>query len=424
MKRWLLFVLPVLLTVTVRAQKVDRSSFARVDAYVNRLGEMRDVYLKTIVDTLTHRQTAPQIEMARAIYVWQAKNIDYNTEGHHHPKQNNTSPSSTLNRRVTTHEGYANLFKTMCDMARINCVIIKGLAKFSPKNIGELGKWNDHTWNAIQINGTWYPVDVTWGAGYTDRRFKFYTRSYTDAWFMTDKDIFALSHFPKDKQWQMLDSPINKSNFTFAPIAGPAAIAHGIYPAEGIRGNLRGKSDTTKRLVFTVDRPQNVKSVTASAKTTKRVPAKYKIDGETMYVEMPLPTDGTYNVSMFVNDTLAYIYQAAVTKSKPKAKPKSSADSAKIARQKEKKQAELAKEKQKKIDDATKAKEKKEAATAKEKQRKEDELAKAKEKKEAAVAKEKQRKEDEIAKAQEKKDAAERKKQAEKEKEASKKKKS
>jgi hypothetical protein len=428
MKKWLFFVLPVCMFLNAQAQKKDNVSFSKVDAYVASLGSMRDVYLKNIVDTLTHRQNDPKMIMTRALYVWEARNIDYNVDGAHHAKQNNTSASAALNNRLATHEGYANLFKTMCDMARINCVIITGLAKFSPSNIGELGKWNEHTWNAVEINGVWYPIDVTWGAGSTDRRFKEFKRSYTDAWFMPNKELFALSHFPKDKKWQLIDSPINKSNFTFAPIVGPSAMKNEIYPAEGVRGNFRGKSDTSKKLAFELEDASRIKSVSVSVKTTKRIPAKYTIENDMMYVDMPTPTSGTYDVSLFVNDTLAYIYQAAVTKSKAKAKPKT-IDSAKIARDKEKKAATLAKEKQKKQDAIAKAKEKKESDAAKIQQQKQDGLAKkeadaqkVKQKKQdeldktaADVAKAKQKKEDEAARAQEKKEAAERKKQEEKE---------
>ena len=405
MKRWLFFVLPFCTFFTAQAQKIDNYSLSNVDAYVTSLGPMRGDYLKLIVDTLTHRLNDPKIVIARALYAWEAKNVDYNTEGAHHPKQNNTTASAALNTRITTHEGYANLFKTMCDMAQINCVIIKGLAKFSPTDIGELGKWNDHTWNAVEINGVWYPIDVTWGAGYTDRRFKEFTRSYTDAWFIPNKELFALSHYPKDKKWQLLDTPINKSNFTFAPIIGPAAMKNEIYPAEGVRGNIRGKSDTSKKLAFEVGDPSRIKSVTVAVKTTKRIPAKYTFEDNMMYVDMPTPTSGTYNISLFVNDTLAYIYEASVTKSKPRPKPKV-ADTAKLAREKQKKADALAKEKQKK-----------EEAIAKAKQKKQAEL----DKKQEAADKAKQKKEEEAARAQEKKEADARKKQEAKEKEEAKK---
>ncbi len=417
MKKWLFLVLPFCTLLTAQAQKT-KPSFEKVDAYVSSLGPMRNVYLKTIVDTLTHRQNDPQIIMARAIYVWQAQNIDYNVEGAHHPKQNNTSASAALNNRMTTHEGYANLFKTMCDMARIKCVIITGLAKFSPTNIGELGKWNEHTWNAIEINGEWHPVDVAWGAGYTDRRFQKFTKAYTDVWFMPNKELFALSHFPKDKKWQLLDSPINKSNFTFAPIVGPSAMRNEIYPAEDVRGNLRGKSDTSKKLAFELEDPSRVKSVTVAVKTSKRLPAKYSIENNMLYVDMPTPTSGTYNISLFVNDTLAYIYEAAVTKSKAKPKPKV-VDSIKLAREKQKKADAIAKEKQKKEDAIAKAKQKKQddldkkqADAEKVKQKKLNEAAK----KQADIDKAKQKKEELAAKEQAKKEAEERKKQEQKEK--------
>ncbi|RYE23820.1 MAG: hypothetical protein EOP51_09365 [Sphingobacteriales bacterium] len=418
MKRWLCFALPICMSLLAQAQNVKKPSFEKTDAYVASLGSMRGTYLKGIVDTLTHRRNDPKIIMARALYVWEARNVDYNVDGAHHPKQNNTTASAALINRVATHEGYANLFKTMCDMSGINCVIITGLAKFSPSNIGELGKWNEHTWNAVEVNGIWYPIDVAWGAGSTDRRFKEFKRSYTDAWFMPNKEIFSMSHFPKDKKWQLIDSPINKSNFTFAPIVGPSALTNEIYPATGVRGNLRGKSDTSKRLAFEMEDASRVKTVTVAVKTTKRMPAKYTVENDILYVDMPTPGSGNYDLSLFVNDTLAYIYTADVTKSKPKAKPKV-VDTAKIAHDKEKKAEALAKDKQKKQDVIAKAKQKKQdeldkkqTDAEKAKQKKLDEVAK----KQADADKAKQKKEEQEAKEQAKKEADARKKEEQQEK--------
>lgn len=310
-------------SVHTYAQQINRNNFSNVDAYVTGLGPMHGNYLKFIVDTLTHRQTAPPEEMVRALYVWEAKNIAYNTNGHHHPKQNNTTPSFAINERKTTHEGYANLFQEMCRMARIKCVVIPGLAKNNARYIGKLdADKNAHTWNAVEIKGTWYLVDVTWGAGTTDRKVKFFTPEYTDAWFMTDRELFALNHYPKDKKWQLLDTPISKSVFMSAPIVGTSAIVNEVYPPDGVRGSLRSKADTSKKLAFEIGDPKLIQSVTASAKTTKRIPAKYTIENNTMYVDVPTPIQGNYDINIYINDALAYTYNAEVGKARPKPKPK------------------------------------------------------------------------------------------------------
>lgn len=53
-------------------------------------------------------------------------------------------------------EGYARAFKVLCDAAKINCVLTDGLGR-SSKNRSE-----PHMWNYVEIDGSWYGVDVTW----------------------------------------------------------------------------------------------------------------------------------------------------------------------------------------------------------------------------------------------------------------------
>ncbi len=306
-------------TTAYTQTKIDRSSFAAVDKYVADLGPMEGHYLKYIVDTLTHRGTAPQLDEVRAMYMWEANNIRFNTQARRHPKQANNTASEALNSRSASPEGYANLFKAMCELVRIRCEVIPGLAKFDPRDIGKINpKWNSHTWNAVEIDGTWYVLDIAWSAGHTDRKFRFFTPSFTDAWFLTDRDLFALSHYPDKKQWQLLDTPINKSNFIHAPIIGASAAMYGVYP-ENIRGNVRGKADTTKKIIFEVDRPDQIKSMSVTRRTSQKIPVKYTIEGNKLYADIPFSSMGEYPFNLYINDELAYSYQADI--GKPRRKP-------------------------------------------------------------------------------------------------------
>ena len=54
-------------------------------------------------------------------------------------------------------EGYARAFKVLCDAAGIPCVLVDGYAKNSANENGEA-----HMWNYVQVDGSWYAVDVTW----------------------------------------------------------------------------------------------------------------------------------------------------------------------------------------------------------------------------------------------------------------------
>lgn len=323
MKKWIITAILAAGFAQFCTAQQSKQDLAKVDEYVRSLGPMEGHHLKAIVDTLTHRGTAPKAEQARALYAWIAMNVDYNTAGMRHPNNFNPSASEALNTRKTTPLGYANLFKAMCDQAHLRCQVIPGMAKFDPRNIGKLSpKWNEHTWNAVDINGNWQLLDAAWGAGKTDRKFRYYVKSYTDAWFMTDKELFAMSHFPKDKKWQLLDTPINKSAFTFAPIVATGAIINEVYPTGNKRGNVRGKADTTKKMVFEVGNPELIKTVSVTGRTSTKVPAKFSIQDNLMNVEVPFSSVGDYPFNIYINDQLAYQYKADISEPKKKPKPK------------------------------------------------------------------------------------------------------
>ena len=58
-------------------------------------------------------------------------------------------------------EGYARAFKVLCDRLNIPCVLVSGLAKANPWDQPQ-----DHMWNDVRLDGSWYAVDVTWNDPY------------------------------------------------------------------------------------------------------------------------------------------------------------------------------------------------------------------------------------------------------------------
>lgn len=52
-------------------------------------------------------------------------------------------------------EGYAKMFKVLCDASDVPCLIVTGTA-------GTTGEKENHMWNYVQIDSKWYLVDCTW----------------------------------------------------------------------------------------------------------------------------------------------------------------------------------------------------------------------------------------------------------------------
>lgn len=320
--KFLLTTLIVICFITTggSARMVDRSRFGKIDSAVMKIGPMDGYMLKQIVDAITANKSQTA-DRARAIYTWTALNIAYDCKAYHHPKQKNTTASYALINRKATSEGYATLFKTMCDLAQIKCEIINGLAKYDPENIGKVTEKNKHTWNAIFIDDEWHLIDVTWGAGFTDKKVKKFKKAFTGAWFLADKELFALCHYPDKKNWQKLDTPFNRAVFSSSPIIGPAAIQNEVYPVV-MRGKIRGRADTSKIIAFEVDNPGLVQSVSVSYKYRPVSPVPYTIEDNMLYIDIPFAKEGKYPVNIYINESLAYIYNADVAEPMKKRKPK------------------------------------------------------------------------------------------------------
>src|SRR4029079_3730822 len=138
------------------------------------------------VDSLAKKLTASyqtELEKARAIFSWIAQHISYNTgiynvgRGYrsvkyvYDPADTVSSKSAieqtaerVLRRRIAVCDGYAKLFKTLCDYAGIQSEVILGYGKCYLEKDEKFR--TNHTWNSVRIDSVWYLLDVTWASGY------------------------------------------------------------------------------------------------------------------------------------------------------------------------------------------------------------------------------------------------------------------
>ena len=80
-------------------------------------------------------------------------NINYDTS---YTALGTYSIYGALVNNVCVCEGYAKAFKYILDDVGVQCELIKGTGIVSS------GESESHAWNDVNINGTWYAVDVTW----------------------------------------------------------------------------------------------------------------------------------------------------------------------------------------------------------------------------------------------------------------------
>ncbi len=183
-------------------------------------------------------------QKANAIYNWITHNISYDVKSLVKKTLKSYTEDEKIKRalksRVAFCEGYAMLFTAMCREAGLKAVNIDGYAKDWIFDDGDSLYIPRHMWSAVRIDGKWWPVEPTWGAGglvqspsmirkimnkvlrqkimYANKlKFKF---QYKPEYFMQDPEKFILKHLPTDPLWQLADTTMPLAVFE----AGDSAI--------------------------------------------------------------------------------------------------------------------------------------------------------------------------------------------------------
>lgn len=94
------------------------------------------------------------LEKERAIHDYLCDTVDYKTDYELSGfSENDSAIGAMLNGRADC-DGYADAFAMLCEMAGLQAQRISGQCLTD-------GRWGEHMWNAVQINGAWCFVDVT-----------------------------------------------------------------------------------------------------------------------------------------------------------------------------------------------------------------------------------------------------------------------
>ena len=199
------------------------------------------------------------LEKVRAIFRWITENISYYKQpipskrkqkkkaGYSFPgpEELDTSALKPLSDRVAEKvlkdkrgvcEGYARLFKSLCDHAGIRSEIITGYARNEP-TIAISRFRSNHSWNAVKIDSTWYLLDVTWASGLTIFPTGEFLKYFDDYYFLTPPDKFIKHHYPDDLRWSLLSDLPLMSEFRQGPYFQRSFVKYPIidfYPASGV----------------------------------------------------------------------------------------------------------------------------------------------------------------------------------------------
>ena len=147
---------------------------------------------------------------ARAIYAWTAMKIsyDFTNQG----KVNAATPfdelvEKTMQSRSAICQGYASVFKSLCDECGIKAYVVNGYTR-------QNGHLNDisHAWVIALIDTTFYGFDPTWASGALNNGS--YIRQFNEQFFMIRPSDLISDHMPFDPMWECLHYPVSSVYFS------------------------------------------------------------------------------------------------------------------------------------------------------------------------------------------------------------------
>jgi len=187
-------------------------SYEEIDRHATNAPSSVETSVKSLADYLVAPAKNDR-EKARAIFRWIAENIDYDVAGYFSGSFGSMNSEDLLKSRKSVCEGYSDLFQSLAAEAGLTAVRISGYGKgYSYRPGDKFSGPSNHAWNAVRINGSWYLIDCTWGAGFVDDNGKF-VREFDAHYFMTPPSEFVYDHLPEASSWQLLSKPLSKSEF-------------------------------------------------------------------------------------------------------------------------------------------------------------------------------------------------------------------
>jgi len=282
---------------------IDRSAFPAIDQHA--LGTP-DSLAKSI-DSLAAYLVQPaknDLEKARAIYRWITQNISYDFSAYLTKNYSSTKARDVLVSRSSVCQGYSSLFNALADSAGLEVVTISGWAKGYSYSAGDqiIGPTN-HAWNAVKINGGWYLIDSTWGAGsIVEQRF---VREFDEGYFLTHPDQFIYNHLPEDSKWQLLSTSVSKSEFSALPYIHSGFFLYGIELGNNTQSVINAEGSLT--MTFTVPGNTYLMAELSQGNTELlETFASARRSGSQYQINARFPNPGTYTLSIYARKDSQY----------------------------------------------------------------------------------------------------------------------
>ena len=222
------------LTVTPSPSSPVVRDYVEIDRHAVTAPHSVETDLRTL-STYLCKPARNDREKARAIFRWITERIAYDYPALLSKNYPDPSPEATLKTHLAVCAGYARLFQALAELAGLKSEIVGGHCKGEGFNDAP-GPDNSHAWNAILLDGHWFLIDSTWGAGHINSG-KVYQRGFNPFYFLAPPEQLIYTHYPKESRWQCLDKPLSLQHFLDQPRLNSKFFATGlelITPRKGL----------------------------------------------------------------------------------------------------------------------------------------------------------------------------------------------
>jgi transglutaminase-like putative cysteine protease len=260
-----------------------------------------DVFLKETVSFITKDSTGG-FETVKILHDWVADNISYDAQSFFAGRIPDQSYKSVLRTKTAVCEGYANLFKKLCDIKGIPCRVVAGYSRGYGSSVysNENPNAANHAWNIIDIDLKSYLIDTTWDAGTLENgRFRKY---YGTGYLFADPASFVYSHFPIHPQDQLLSNPLDAQSFSALPSLNSNYFSAGITCQTKLEKINRLGNEFT--LLFKVPAGNDIKvSLSEASDGIEMTGATFQQqEGDIVSISVALPKPSNYILRIFKHE--------------------------------------------------------------------------------------------------------------------------
>lgn len=291
-----------LIALAVPAGVGSDESGAREYAAIDRHALLAPAAAEASIKTLAAYLTAPaqnEREKTRAIFRWITDRIAYDAELYLSGRADtaDTSPQYVLRSRRSICDGYTNLFLALAHEAGLSAVKITGYTKGYSYAPGRRPSGENHSWNAVRIDGTWFLLDPTWGAGSISTRG--FHKKFEPFFFFTPPEQLIWSHLPADPRWQLLEPPVSAEEFYERVLLKPAFFRNRMRLVSHTRAVIAAGDGLRLQLIVPAEVLLIFKLRQGDAELRSSL-HRMERQGEMVTVEVRFPRPGNYTLAFYV----------------------------------------------------------------------------------------------------------------------------